>query len=140
MDDNVKAFLEGLVGGSSIDAIEVDVDRWMNTDTADETLACARLRAAQLLVDATPEPTRSMTRETVGPGVQRLLEHLAAMTGESVYLWHRLGGPGPEWRVWTGAPSGTSGGEWGAGDDAYAALADAFRRITSAIFDGRLLR
>lgn len=72
-------------------------------------------------------------------GVPFLLEQLAMLVRESVYLWFNPERNQP-WYVWTGAPAGTSGGEWGAGLTAQDALADAFRRITSAIFDGRVVR
>jgi hypothetical protein len=80
--------------------------------------------------------------EEVGPvrGVPFLLEQLAVLARESVYLWFNPRPGFMSWYVWTGAPSGTGGGEWGQGETAAEALADAFRRITSAIFDGRVVR
>lgn len=87
------------------------------------------------------DSVRATQSEMHGPGVPRLLEHLAAMAGESVYLWHcpPPAGEALRWRVWTGHPVGSSGGEWGSGPTAYEALQDAFRRLTDAIFDGRVV-
>lgn len=85
---------------------------------------------------AAPAETASMKQDTHGPGVPKLLEHLAAIAGESVYLWLKPDTT-EKWRVWTGVPSGSGGGEWGSGSTPYAALQQAFERLTDAIFYGR---
>lgn len=73
-------------------------------------------------------------------GVQQLIEHLAAITGETVYLWHTPDSSPDEWlwRVWTGPPCGTGGGEWGHGSTPFAALHAAFGNVVRAIFEERL--
>lgn len=80
--------------------------------------------------------------DEAGPvrGVPFLLEQLSTLAAESVYLWFNPRPGFVSWYVWTGTPAGTGGGEWGEGATAQEALADAFRRITSAIFDGRVVR
>lgn len=72
-------------------------------------------------------------------GITSLLEHLTSMTGRDTFLWYTPGGRSDyRWRVWDGAPNGSSGAEWGHGETPIAALHEAFRRLVDAIFEGRL--
>lgn len=94
-------------------------------------------------VAAGPQPPIPELGEERGAirGVPFLLEQLARLAGQSVYLWCRPMAQGyMPWCIWTGPPSGTSGGRWGEGETAAEALADAYRNLTSAIFDGRVVR
>jgi hypothetical protein len=89
-----------------------------------------------------PQPPTPKLGDEAGAvrGVPFLLEQLSELAQQSVYLWFsRMPGFMP-WRVWTGPPAGTSGGQWGEGATAADALADAYRNVTSAIFDGRVVR
>jgi hypothetical protein len=86
------------------------------------------------MTDQRPEPLSD-------PGVPTLLRRLSDFTGESVYLWYtpRLS-PNDQfrWRVWTGAPAGTGGGEWGHGPTPYRALHAAFESVVRSTFEGRI--
>lgn len=76
----------------------------------------------------------ALDRDMKGPEVPELLEHLANMSKESVYLWFKPGS-GEPWRVWTGQPGGS---EWASGSTSWEALEYAFRRMADAIFNGRM--
>lgn len=82
-----------------------------------------------------------MTDQLPDPGVPALLRRLSDFTGgESVYLWFT---PPPardeiRWRVWTGVPTGTGGGEWGHGETPYDALRSAFEHVVRSTFEGRI--
>lgn len=85
------------------------------------------------MTDQRPEPLSD-------PGVPTLLRRLSDFAGESVYLWYT---PPPaadaiRWRVWTGVPTGSGGGEWGAGVTPYGALQAAFEHVVRSTFDGRI--
>lgn len=88
------------------------------------------------------EPPPAAIPEDQGPGIPRLLEHLSSLSGENVFLWYTPPPAGDDirWRVWTGAPNGSGGGEWGRGPTAWKALHEAFERVTGAIFKGRIPR
>lgn len=85
------------------------------------------------MTDQRPEPLPD-------PGVPTLLRRLSDFAGESVYLWFT---PPPaadsiRWRVWTGVPTGSGGGEWGAGATPYGALQAAFENVVRSTFEGRI--
>lgn len=85
------------------------------------------------MTDQRPEPLPD-------PGVPTLLRRLSDFAGESVYLWFT---PPPaadsiRWRVWTGVPTGSGGGEWGAGATPYGALQAAFENMVRSTFEGRI--
>lgn len=73
----------------------------------------------------------------VAPGVPRLLEHLAAMTGENVHLMCTTSADEWRWRVWTGHPSGSGGSLLGRARTPGEALAAAYDEVVSGIFEGR---
>lgn len=72
-----------------------------------------------------------------GFGVPWLLQSLSVMLGESVYLWYTPPPAGDDirWRVWSGSPYGSTGGEVGRGRTADGALQEAYHSAVRRLFD-----
>jgi len=138
LDDQLKHVVDewGALGALTVLLDTMDRDQaWRLLDAAGRYLG-ERPAPEECAERATPElaPEREALRS-----VPYLLERLTDLAREAVYLWHNPERNKP-WAVWTGAPCGTGGGEWGAGATAGEAIQDAYERIVAAIFAGRIER